>query len=284
MANSLDSANYRDGLRKISGDLPEGLIRSLPDEQRAASRLVAREVCSEAPPIRLVDAVEVSAESPLPAVEAADTANYQPKSWPVKAWRLFKKVATWIFGLVSLLGCLAALSAIPLLQFVSLGYLLEASGRVARSGRLRDGFIDFSKFARIGSLVLGTWLMLLPLRLLADLSRSAYLIDPTGPSARGSRLALIACTILTVGHVLLAWYSGGKLRHFFWPLLAPFQLAAHLVLGRLLRPLLKSAVAAIWPALADDLFALRPLSGQLLGRGCDAAVCMPRLAMRFGIS
>lgn len=246
-------------MRAISGPLPEGLIVALSDDARDEARLVAREVCSDPPPVRLVEAVEVPLESPLPAVVTAEEV-YQPKSWPGKAWRIFGSVATWLFGLVSLLGCLAALAAIPLLQFVSLGYLLEASGRVARSGRMRDGFIDFPKFARIGSMVAGAWLMLLPLRFLADLSRSAYLIDPTGPHARATRLALIVCTVLVVGHVLLAWYSGGKLRHFFWPLLAPFQLAARLVLGRLLQPILKRMVAAVWPALADDLFALRPLT------------------------
>ena len=67
----------------------------------------------------------------------------------------------WLFGLASVIGCLAVLAAIPLVNFVSLGYLLEASGRVATSGRLRDGFIDMPKYARIGSLVAGTWLWLL---------------------------------------------------------------------------------------------------------------------------
>jgi len=260
MANYLDPANQPSRLHRISGGSPDGLILALPDEQWPNSRLVAREICADPPPVRLVDAVEVPLDASLSVDPVQEALDYQPKSWPMKVWRVIGGLASWVFGLISLLGCLAALSAIPILQFVSLGYLLEASGRVARKGRIRDGFIDLPKFARIGSLVVGTWLMLLPLRLLADLSRSAYLIDPMGPNARGSRFALLACTVLVVAHLLLAWYSGGRLRHFFWPLLAPFQLASHLVLGRLLRPILKGTLAAIWPSLADDLFALRPLS------------------------
>ncbi len=222
---------------------------------------IAAQPIASPPPVRLVAAVPVTREIPVDAQLVAEPfSSATPRSWPIRAWQLGRLVCEWLFGLFSLLACLAVLAAIPLVQFVSLGYLLEASARVARSGRLRDGFIDFPKFARIGSLVAGTWLMLLPLRLLADLARSAYLIDPGSDTARAWRLGLIVATTLMVGHILLAWYSGGRLRHFFWPLLAPFQLAAHLVLGRLLRPLLERAVRAVWPALADDLFALRPMS------------------------
>ena len=44
----------------------------------------------------------------------------------------------WLFGVLSLLLGLSMLAALPVLQLLSLGYLLESSGRVARTGRLRD--------------------------------------------------------------------------------------------------------------------------------------------------
>ena len=50
------------------------------------------------------------------------------------------------------------LAAIPIVQFLSLGYLLEAGGRIARTGRFRDGFIGVRTAARVGSIVLGTWI------------------------------------------------------------------------------------------------------------------------------
>src|SRR5438270_2680511 len=62
----------------------------------------------------------------------------------------------WIFGFACLIGALAILAAIPILQFLSLGYLLEAAGRVARSGRLRDGFIGVRTMARIGGIVVAS--------------------------------------------------------------------------------------------------------------------------------
>lgn len=127
----------------------------------------------------------------------------------------------WCFGFVSLLLFLAVLAAIPILQFLSLGYLLEASGRVARTGRLRDGFIGVRIAARAGGFVLGTWLMLLPLRLVSSLWLSAQLIEPDGRAALGWNILLNCLTILMLIHIGLAWAAGGKLRHFLFPFANP---------------------------------------------------------------
>src|SRR4051794_6645558 len=61
----------------------------------------------------------------------------------------------WLFGLASLMVALSSLAALPILQFLSLGYFLESSGRVARTGRLRDGFIGVRRAARVGGLASG---------------------------------------------------------------------------------------------------------------------------------
>ena len=229
-------------------------------------------------PVREVLPAEAETSPPLPPVRviAAEGVNEVaadaevlperiarrpfPRSRPIYLWYVLCSSLEWLFGLASLLACLAVVAAIPVVQFISLGYLLEASGRVARSGRLRDGFIDIDKFARIGSLVAGTWLVLLPLRLLSDLAYSAHLIDPASLAARAWRFGLLVCTVLAVGHIVMAWYSGGKLRHFFWPLLAPFQFGARLLFGHVIGPIVRPAVVAISPKLADDLYVERPLS------------------------
>ena len=59
--------------------------------------------------------------------------------------------AEWIFGIVSLVLGLSMLAAVPLVQFLSLGYLLESSARVARTGRIRDGLIGVRLAARVGA-------------------------------------------------------------------------------------------------------------------------------------
>jgi hypothetical protein len=124
----------------------------------------------------------------------------------------------WLFGVAVLLVGLAVLAALPVLQFLSLGYLLEAGGRVARTGRLRDGFIGVRLAARLGGVVLGCWVLLLPVRLVADLARSAEVIDPGGPVAGRWRVGLIVLAGLTALHVGAACARGGRLRYFFWPL------------------------------------------------------------------
>src|ERR1700676_3436276 len=45
----------------------------------------------------------------------------------------------WFFGLGALIVGLAVLATVPVAGLGSLGYFLEATGRVGRSGRLRDG-------------------------------------------------------------------------------------------------------------------------------------------------
>src|SRR5688500_9589274 len=55
----------------------------------------------------------------------------RPQSWPVRAWHTLCNCLEWLFGLASLIGFLAVLAAVPVLNFISLGYLLEASCRVA---------------------------------------------------------------------------------------------------------------------------------------------------------
>lgn len=199
------------------------------------------------------------AVNPEIAEAVAERASW-PTSWPMIAWYGCCWTVEWLFGLASVVGFLAVLAAIPILNFISLGYLLEASGRVAKSGRLRDGFIDMPKYARIGSLVAGTWLWLLLPRLLSSYATDAALIDPGSSSARAWRLGLIVTTVLVVGHVVLAWYSGGRLRHFFWPILAPFQLGSKLLFGAIVGPIVRPAIRWIWPAFAHDLYQQKPLT------------------------
>ncbi len=43
-------------------------------------------------------------------------------------------------GILALVGLWAIVAAIPVVQILALGYLLEVEGRVARRGRLRDAF------------------------------------------------------------------------------------------------------------------------------------------------
>ena len=57
-------------------------------------------------------------------------------------WRVLRgasSVADWIFGALILIVGLAVLATIPVLQLLSLGYLLEVSGRVGAAGDCARG-------------------------------------------------------------------------------------------------------------------------------------------------
>jgi hypothetical protein len=168
--------------------------------------------------------------------EVATPPEASPRRRPVRwAWsaivwlaRGIASAAEWLFGLISLVVGLATLAALPVFQFLSLGYLLESSARVARSGRLRDGFVGVRRAARIGGIAAGIWLATVPAWLAGTLAQSAELIDPGGRAARGWRAVLVVVAVLTVLHVLAACARGGRLRHLLWPFGHPFWVARRL--------------------------------------------------------
>lgn len=135
----------------------------------------------------------------------------------VRAARSMASAFIWLLGLLSLVVGLAIFSVIPVLNFLSLGYLVHASGRVATTGRLRDGFVGVRKALVLGRLVLGAWLVFLPVRIVSGLWRDAELVAPGGPNSRGWRLALLMLTIFALLHVVWACLRGGRLVHFLWP-------------------------------------------------------------------
>ncbi|HVU88090.1 MAG TPA: DUF4013 domain-containing protein [Pirellulales bacterium] len=144
----------------------------------------------------------------------------EPASKSNGIWRVARGISSgteYLFGCAALFVGLAILATLPVLQLMSLGYLLEAASRVARSGRITAGLIGIRKAARLGSIVLGTWLLLWPLRLVSLLSGSARLIEPDGGAERFWTVALWVLTVLFVMHVASVCWRGGRLRSFFWP-------------------------------------------------------------------
>lgn len=123
----------------------------------------------------------------------------------------------WIFGFLALLALLAVCSVIPVLNFLSLGYLLHVSGTIARTGRVRDGFIGVRKASVIGSIVAGAWLVIWPARLVSGMWRDAELIAPGSSVAKAWHAGLIAVITIVLAHILWACLRGGKIRHFLWP-------------------------------------------------------------------
>lgn len=170
------------------------------------------------------DSVARTGVIPLAGDEpAGSTARAPRRPWLIA--RVFRKIfqgISWIvstlFGIASLIVLLAVIAAIPIVNFLALGYLLEVEGRVARSGRLRDAFPLLGLAPRLGSIVLGIWLWLLPLRFVSHLANDAHLIDPGSGTDAFLQLFLIGVSGLVAVHLILAIARGGSFSCFFRPL------------------------------------------------------------------
>lgn len=154
-----------------------------------------------------------------PPIEPAEFGRLPPCPSP---WRHPLRALGWLClvgaGFASLVLLLAILAAIPIANLLALGTMLEAEGRVVRSGRLRDGIPFAGALPRLGGLVIGTWLWLLVIRFVTQAAADAALVDPGGPAARGWAVVHIVVSLLVGFHLLATWFSGGGLPSFFRPL------------------------------------------------------------------
>jgi hypothetical protein len=123
----------------------------------------------------------------------------------------------WLLGLVTILAVLSLLTAFPLLSFVALGYILEAQGRLARTGRLLDAFHLVDLAPRLGGIVIGVWLSLFPLRILAGMAEDARIIHPGSPADAGLHGLLKVLGLAVTVHLCLALAAGGRLARFVTP-------------------------------------------------------------------
>ena len=155
-----------------------------------------------------------------------------PKHPLQRAAEFAYSVAEWCFGVVALFLGLSVLAAIPLGQFLALGYLLEASGRVARTGRVRDGFVGVRTAALFGGVVLACAFMSLPLYFMSIEAEAARIIDPNGTVAKLWEGFLLAFAFAFGLHTVGALLWGGRLRHFLNPINIPW-LACRVLQGGL---------------------------------------------------
>ena len=191
--------------------ISDGSVVWLPEEDQAATEAgerAALEVTEFAPPpAQSIEIAEFDAEGRLPP-------------FPHLFWHPLRAIA-WIarglFGLASLILLLAVIAAIPIVNFLALGYLLEVEGRLARTGKLRNAFPLLGLAPRIGSIALGVWLWLLPLRLLSSAAADAHLIDPGSRADVSLQVGTQIAWVLITIHLCLALARGGTLACFFTP-------------------------------------------------------------------
>jgi hypothetical protein len=113
---------------------------------------------------------------------------------------------------------LAIVAAIPGLNLLTLGYLLDPQRRVATSGRLRDGFPLLVLAPRLGTVCFFTLLFMIPIRLFATrVSDAAVLLGPEHPRVQGMLVFLRIVQTMAGVHILLAIARGGRWSCFLRP-------------------------------------------------------------------
>lgn len=145
------------------------------------------------------------------------------------------QAAVWLLKalvtLLSLGALLAVAAAIPVLNLLVLGYLMEVQGRVARSGKFRSAFYLLPAAARLAAIVLGVTLWLVPIRFLAGVARDGWLLAPGGRATWLWTAGLVTASLLIAIHLLLAIGCGGGWWRFVRPLSNVRRLRAHLRTG-----------------------------------------------------
>ncbi len=138
-----------------------------------------------------------------------------------RPWRHPIRFTGWMiqgaFGLASLVFLLAVLAAIPIVNILALGYLLDAEGRVARTGKITQGFPLFPQAKRLGGIMIGVMIFLLPLRYLGGFTTDAEIVDPNSINTHIFELLTFVTAVIIFSHLLFALGRGGSLSCFFRP-------------------------------------------------------------------
>lgn len=122
-----------------------------------------------------------------------------------------------LFSFTSLIVLLALMSAIPLVQLIAFGYLLNVAGTLAQGSPLRNSLPQVQQAGQIGLTALVVLIAALPTQLLAHWESVASLIDPGSTRAAALRMAALGSSLLAILYLMWAWARGGRLKHYLWP-------------------------------------------------------------------
>lgn len=171
------------------------------------------------PPQVTTEVISPPLESPVRVVPIEERMG--PGQFP-GIWKPVRS-ALWsihiVFGTGCLILILAILAAIPGLNILTLGYLIDPQKRVAESGRLRDGFPLMVLAPRLGVIVFFSILFLIPVRLQATrVSDAAVILGNTHERVQQMAGNLQLLQYIVAFHLLLSIARGGTVGCFLRPI------------------------------------------------------------------
>lgn len=122
-----------------------------------------------------------------------------------------------VFRLFCLSILLAVAASTPILQWASLGYLLEAASRMAKNQPWRAVVPGLELSGRIGWIAIAMLVTWLPVGLSAQFAYQAELIEPGSWVAANWRIVAFISGLFWMIHVVWAMIRGGRWRDFLWP-------------------------------------------------------------------
>ena len=123
-----------------------------------------------------------------------------------------------LFGLFSLILLLAVIAAIPVVNVLALGYLLEVEGRMGRTGKLRFAFPLLEIAPRFGAIGAGLSGWLIPVWILTEILAEYRLIAPESEATAALESAHTVAVVTVTVHLLLSLARGGSFGCFVRPL------------------------------------------------------------------
>lgn len=139
------------------------------------------------------------------------------RSWFRRGIAWFGRTTRHLFELLSLVTLLAVMTAIPLVQLISFGYLLDVAGKLAGGAKLGTALRWRDAAGKLGLAALALLLLSLPIRLLTHWAIAAEIVSPGTQSAAALRSGAVALTLVVMVHLSWAWARGGRLKHYAWP-------------------------------------------------------------------
>lgn len=175
---------------------------------------------------------------PCDPTAAAVGAPGKRRSW--LGW--FAASVGFAWNAASLIVLLALVAAVPVVQFISLGYLLRAAGNLSKGGPWRSAFPGVQLAGKLATFALLAAVLWLPVWLVIDLSYSVQLLRPGSVQAANWRIGAFFVAAVWLTWITWAAMRGGRWWHVLWP--APWRW-----LTRFWRP-------STWSRAADDLWQL----------------------------
>jgi hypothetical protein len=121
------------------------------------------------------------------------------------------------FDYLSLVTILAVMTALPVIQLIAFGYLLDVAGRLTAGAKFRDTLDWLRPAGRLGSAIVAILIVGLPIHLLTHWGRAADLVSPGTPQADAIRTLSVVLVFLAVPYLGWAWVRGGRVRDYLWP-------------------------------------------------------------------